>query len=347
MYNVAPYIERCIHSLENQNISKDDYEIICINDGSPDNCRVIIEGMQMEYRNIILINQDNQGVSRARNNGIDNASGTYVLLVDPDDYVDANCFDSVLNNADKHQAQVSFLGFAILNEDSTVHKLVLNENHTSQIYTGTEAYFKARGDGRNDPDRMWAILFEKDFLNKHNLRFLPDVPYLEDGEFISRILCIAERCIFDGHSFYQRTTRRGSATNSNLFHSEKSTNGFLLAASNLMRFQKERNLTENQRNFLNQPICKFAVLAITSAGKPFSFIRMEEIKKRLSGKGLTKLRLDSVNEEFRKLGFIYNRSIYGLVLYQFFISKFRVLFLRINIISNRLKYSCKKLLITK
>ena len=45
----------------------------------------------------------------------------------------------------------------------------------------------ARGDGRNDPDRMWAILFEKDFLDKHNLRFLPDVPYLEDGEFIAQI----------------------------------------------------------------------------------------------------------------------------------------------------------------
>ena len=70
MYNVASYVERCIRSLENQDIPKEDYELICINDGSPDNCKEIIVRLQKEFSNIILIDQENQGVSRARNNGV-------------------------------------------------------------------------------------------------------------------------------------------------------------------------------------------------------------------------------------------------------------------------------------
>jgi glycosyltransferase involved in cell wall biosynthesis len=66
-YKVEDFIERCIHSLENQDIAKADYEIIVTNDGSPDNSKVIVEKLQHEFSNIILVNQQNQGVSRARN----------------------------------------------------------------------------------------------------------------------------------------------------------------------------------------------------------------------------------------------------------------------------------------
>jgi glycosyltransferase involved in cell wall biosynthesis len=106
IYNVENYVERCLRSLEDQNIPKDSYEIICINDGSPDKCREIIVGLQTEYNNIILIDQENQGVSCARNNGIKNASGKYLLFIDPDDYVDRDCLDGILNTADEYDAQV-------------------------------------------------------------------------------------------------------------------------------------------------------------------------------------------------------------------------------------------------
>jgi glycosyltransferase involved in cell wall biosynthesis len=220
--------------------------------------------MQKVFDNISLIDQDNQGVSRARNNGIDKARGTYLLFIDPDDYVDADSFDRILKNADKHVAQVSFLGYTVLNENGEIRHWELYETYTTKIYPGTEAYFLARNDGNYDADRMWAVLFKTEFFNQNNLRYLPDVPYLEDGEFIDRILCLTERCIFDGHLFYKRTTRPGSATNSNLFYSEKATNGFLLAASNLNRFQQEQNLNKQQKEFLNQPIAQFVILAVNS-----------------------------------------------------------------------------------
>jgi glycosyltransferase involved in cell wall biosynthesis len=308
IYNVEPYVEKCLRSLEDQNISRCDYEIICINDGSPDDSRGIVLRMQKEFDNIILMDQENQGVSRARNNGIDKAIGKYIMFIDPDDYVNANSFGRILKNADKQEAQVSFLGFTVLNEDGTICHRVLNKNHISQIYAGTKAYFLARGDGSIDPDRMMGVLFEKSFIDKNNLRYLPDIPYLEDGEFIARILCLAERCIFDGHSFYQRTTRPGSATNSKLFYSEKATNGFLLAASNLKRFQKEQNLNEEQKVFLNQPIVKFVTLAVDSSISWKSNKKFEATIKTLKALAFNRVKVEGCNREYRFCGKAYNLS---------------------------------------
>ena len=315
MYNIEPYVERCLRSLEDQDIPKTDYEIICINDGSPDNSREIVMKMQKEFDNIILIDQENQGVSRARNIGIDKASGKYIIFIDPDDYVDSNSFRRILNNIDKQKAQVSFLGFTFLNENGTIRKQIFNKKLTSQIYLGTDTYFLARYDEKTDPDRMVAVIFETKFIKDNNLRYLPDVPYLEDGEFISRILCLAERCIFDGYSFYQRTTRPASATNSTLFLAERANKGFLLAARNLKKFQQEKNLNERQKIFLNQPICKFVILVIDSARKPFVLRKIEEKRKILNESGLGKLHLRSVDKEFTRLGFFYNLSVYLLIFY--------------------------------
>lgn len=310
MYRVEPYVERCLRSLENQDIPKGEYEIICINDGSPDGSREVVISLQSEFDNIILIDQVNQGVSRARNNGIDKACGKYVLLIDPDDYVDECSFARVLLTADKFEAQVFFLGFTFLNENGTHRNQILNDNLSSLAYKGTQAYHFARGDGKTDPDRMWAILFNREFLNKNNLRFLQDVPYLEDGEFIARILCLAECCTFDGHPFYQRTTRPGSATNSKLFHSSDAISGFLLAASNLKRFQKGQGLSEEQREFLNQPIVKFVLLAVNSSfGLRSNKIFLATVK-RLKELNLRRVSLEGCNKTYRVYGKSYNFSPY-------------------------------------
>lgn len=308
MYNVEEYVERCIRSLEDQDIPSNEFEIICINDGSPDNCREVILGLMKEFDNILLIDKKNQGVSRARNDGIDKATGRYLLFIDPDDYVEPKSLKGILQYANEYESQVSFLGFTFLNEDGTIKDQVFYENYHLQVFSGTEAYVLSRGDGRTDPDRMWAVLFFREFINQNSLRYLPDVPFLEDGEFISRILCLAKRCIFDGKSFYMRTTRPGSATNSNLFHTEKATDGFILAASNLKRFQLKQNLEMDQREFLNQPITKFVLLAINSSIGWSRYKRFKMTKKKLKDLSLRKLNLTACNKQYYQYGKIYNIS---------------------------------------
>lgn len=330
VYNVEPYIEKCLRSLGNQDIPENDYEIICINDGSPDNSLKIIQELQKEYDNIIVIDQQNQGVSRARNNGMDIANGRYLLFVDPDDSVEPAVFKRVIERAEETEAEISFLGFTVLDKVGKVKTRVLNERNSSGVYLGTDAYSLARENGRTDPDRIWAVLVDREFLNRYRLRFLEDVPYLEDGELITRILCLADRCIFDGRSFYIRTTRPGSATNSKLFNSSKAVRGFLNAAVNLKQFQGNNDLERRQYLFLNQPICKFVALTIDSLRKPFVLKELLRTTDDLDLAGLKRLDLKTVNREYSILGWTYNRSVFLLVMYQFFLSGVRSLVYRLN-----------------
>ena len=86
VYNVERYIEKCLCSLINQ--SYKNIEIICVNDGSPDNSRDIIESLIKSDGRIRLIDQQNQGLSGARNTGLDAAQGEYMMFLDSDDWID-------------------------------------------------------------------------------------------------------------------------------------------------------------------------------------------------------------------------------------------------------------------
>ena len=308
VYNVEDYIEKCILSLEVQDISSSDYEIIVINDGSPDNSREIILKLSRQFSNIILIDQENKGVSSARNAGIDQATGEYLLFIDPDDYVEANSFLRILKAATENIAQVVFLGYKFLNADHSIKKQVFFTEEKGRMYAGVDAYAVSRGDGTTDPDRSWAILYKRNFINSNQLRNIADVPYLEDGEFIARVLCLAERCIFEGGPFYFRTTRKGSATNSGLFYSDRAIKGFIRAADNLFKFQQNKSLIESQREFLNQPISKFVLLAVNSSMANNSGLNLNEVITTLEKLGLVKCPLKGCNKYYRRDGFFFNIS---------------------------------------
>lgn len=308
MYNVEPYVERCIRSLEDQDIEKDDYEIICINDGSPDRSKDIVIELKKKFDNIILIDQENQGVSMARNNGIDRATGKYLLMIDPDDYVKKNSFASIIRYSEEKSAQVSFLGYTFLNADESVKKTIDFSDLSGTVFTGLEAYYKVRRERNTDPDRMVAILFDKEFLNTHHLRYLPNVPYLEDGELIPRILTLAEKCVFDRCLFYQRTTRSGSATNSDLARSKRANKGFIKAASNLKSFQQNAHLSETQIIFINQPVAKFVLLATISNISLLSIRIFFKAYSELVSLGFKKLDVEGCDNIYSRFGLIYNKS---------------------------------------
>ena len=315
VYNVEAYIEKCITSLQNQDIPKEAYEIIIINDGSPDNSRQVVLDLMQQFSNIVFIEQVNKGVSMARNAGMDRAVGKYFLFIDPDDYVEPNSFARVLKAADDDQAEVAFLGFTFLNVDNSVKMEMNFPSFKNKAYTGIEAYYNSRINITVDPDRTVAILFKRDFINEAGLRYISEIPYLEDGEFIARILCMAERCIFEGNSFYIRTTRIGSATNSNLFYTDRSINGFIRGAINLKVFSQSTILSEEQRTFMNQPLSKFTLLAIESSAKISNFKKLLFVKKKFVENGLGTLSLAGVLWPYSTYARMYNISPFMFIIY--------------------------------
>ena len=90
VYNVAPYIAKCLESIYFQDVDKGDYEIIIVNDGSTDNSLSIVKKTIVNWENVKLIDQSNGGLSCARNSGLDCAIGDYVWFVDSDDWIESN-----------------------------------------------------------------------------------------------------------------------------------------------------------------------------------------------------------------------------------------------------------------
>lgn len=87
VYNVEQYVEKCIRSCANQGVPFNDFEIICVNDGSTDNSLCVLEKLAKEYPNIKIVSQNNRGLSAARNIGMSTAIGEYYMFVDSDDWI--------------------------------------------------------------------------------------------------------------------------------------------------------------------------------------------------------------------------------------------------------------------
>lgn len=333
MYNVAPYVARCLQSLGDQDIPIEEYEIICINDGSPDNCSEVVKELQIQIPNIILLEQENQGVSMARNNGIAIAKGKYLVMIDPDDYVEINSLKRVLENAYHNDLDVFVLGYRFLNEDNSTRIDVTYIESADKVYSGCASYFICLGNGLTDPNRLVAMLFKNEFMKNNDLSYLPNVPYLEDGELMVRIMALAQKCGFDDKVFYYRTTRAGSATNSKMVYSDKAINGFFLSAKNLIKFKQNKCQTESQIHLLNHGIVKYVttpINVILSAynSYPQAFKLYKYSKKHIAAK----LDLDGCNRTNQIFGKGYNHSF---LLFLFF-REFYYLFGRLRIYKSRI-----------
>lgn len=112
VYNVEEYIEKCLSSCIAQDIPDDDYEILVINDGSPDNSVVIAERLAKTHCNIRIINQENRGLSGARNTGIKHAQGEYIWFIDSDDWIRENCLYNITTLLSREAPDCLALGAA-------------------------------------------------------------------------------------------------------------------------------------------------------------------------------------------------------------------------------------------
>ena len=119
IFNGELYLEECLNSLVNQTFN--DIEIICVNDGSTDNSMKILEDFQKKDSRIEIISQPNQGVSIARNNGVNQANGEYVLFVDSDDWLDLDACAELYSNAVSNDSDIVLFNSVIENESNPVH----------------------------------------------------------------------------------------------------------------------------------------------------------------------------------------------------------------------------------
>lgn len=126
VYNVAEYLPQCIDSLLGQ--SYQNIEIICVNDGSTDNSLSILEKYAENSKQVYVLNQDNQGLSGARNTGVAFATGDYLMFVDSDDWVDLNICEILLSAAIKYGADCVMCSYCKDYGSRVIENHIFNEN---------------------------------------------------------------------------------------------------------------------------------------------------------------------------------------------------------------------------
>ena len=187
-YNAGRYIDRCIRSVLGQTYS--DLEIIIINDGSTDNTESITKGFEDKYEHVRYIFQPNSGVSVARNRGIAEAIGKYIMFVDGDDYIDNSIVERLVNGiddsdiicccckafTDQFECEDHFFGtsFNARTQDEK-EKLFL------QLLNGNLG--KPDGKGYTAIGVPWGKLYRRDFLKDNKILFNPKLIRMQDNMF--------------------------------------------------------------------------------------------------------------------------------------------------------------------
>ena len=176
VFNVEKYIKRCILSIENQDIPREEYELIIVNDGTLDNSIEIIKLLQQQFSNIILVNKKNGGLSSARNFGIQYASGKYIWFIDSDDFIDSNVLRTIIDNAYKEDLDVLCFG----NKDIYPNGKILYPytSKPSKIVTGLEflRHYQLS-------IAAWTCIAKKTLYTQYHIQFTEGI-YHEDYEFI-------------------------------------------------------------------------------------------------------------------------------------------------------------------
>lgn len=109
VYNTENYLEKCLYSLVNQTYKN--IEIIIIDDGSPDNSMNIIQKFVLADNRVKVISQKNQGLSGARNTGMNNTNGDYIMFIDSDDWIEIDTCEKAINASEKYNADVVFWSY--------------------------------------------------------------------------------------------------------------------------------------------------------------------------------------------------------------------------------------------
>lgn len=193
IYNVEKYVEKCIRSCEAQDISKEDYEIVIINDGSPDNSLKIVERIADEFPNIKIISQPNKGLSAARNTGMRNASGDYYMFVDSDDWIAEKCLGKICSKLRTEQPDALAICAANVNGDGMIER-----RQTYADVTPVSGYeLLKKGVSPCAPFAIWSAKFFK----KYELSFFEGI-FHEDSEFTPRAYYLAEKVSFVNDIIY-------------------------------------------------------------------------------------------------------------------------------------------------
>ena len=206
LYNSAAWLPKCLDSLLCQDLDDSEYEIICVDDGSPDHSKDLAVSYSVEHPNVKVVSQENQGTAGARNTGMRHAVGRYLCFVDPDDYVEKNVYGGLVKRMEEENLDMLRFNYYLVDEQYQKMEKSEMENrfdYSSQLLTGAEFLGK-----RLDVScYVWAYIFRSSLIKDNGIwciqgEYIDDTPWLPQVCMKANRVDLTDQCVY---YYYQRS----------------------------------------------------------------------------------------------------------------------------------------------
>ena len=192
VYNVEKYVRKTLESIFLSNFPKRELEVIVVNDGTKDNSMSIVNEFAAKFDYLKIINQENQGLSVARNTGLKAARGKYLWFVDSDDWVENDSLPFLLEYLEHSDKDVLMFKIREYDEEGRILlERFFHDNKNAEQISGTDVVLYQKKYGV-DITPMQQYVIRRDFLLSNKLFFVPGI-YHEDKEFAPRMLINAKK----------------------------------------------------------------------------------------------------------------------------------------------------------
>ena len=216
IYGVEQYLHKCVDSLLAQDLSSSEYEIILVDDGSPDKCPQICDEYAATHENVRVVHRSNGGLSAARNSGIEVAQGEYIMFVDSDDYIELNVLGILMEQAERERLDVLRYDYQNVRIADSRKSIVDSEYEAFLPYKQPH-----KVDEREDVvdgvtylnERMWYECYAVMYIMRREIvPLFTEGIHFEDVEWLPRMMLNVKRVGSTQMVVYNYFWREGSIT---------------------------------------------------------------------------------------------------------------------------------------
>lgn len=285
VYNSENYIKECLDSLLSQTFK--DIEILCIDDGSTDGSLNILKDIEKTDSRITVITQENMGVAKTRNNGLNLVKGNYVYFMDSDDCLDKNAFKKLHDNITSNRSDFCIMKVIFVNgsEEYKFPAFDIDKEFDKVNFNDfTFTYRDVKSHVLNDLFAPWLKLYSAEFLKSNDDFTFPEIKSYSDAPFHVKTMLNASKISFVPEYLYYYRENDDS-----LVHSSSNTINFFRLSDII-----EDYLVKN--DFIDEFTDEFAAFKIVKLVYYMGFTDSEEYYTK------AKEELSNVNANFSLIG---------------------------------------------
>lgn len=210
VYNIGKYISNCLESILKQQFQ--DFEIICVNDGSDDNSLEILQSFKIKDERVIIIDKSNEGSGVARNTALAIAKGEYVFFVDGDDWLEENSLEKMISEADRLKTDILIFGGLSCYEDKKQPGGYSADKLPKKYLNKTFSAKDIKKDIFKFPSTAWTKLYRREFLLKNDIKFQLIKVGQDQLPFFHSMITAERIALLPENLYCYRKNRQGAVT---------------------------------------------------------------------------------------------------------------------------------------